>query len=229
MYTVTHNRQLAASVKRPADGAASAVGGGAALHPSKRAAAAPDPPAACTCSAHAHKQVDVLCLTCHRAVCSLCLVSTCKAHQTEAIEGIAVRCVQGRLAACDSAKQRFRTAVADAAKTAKAKMSAAIDGNAARLLKQGDVLWAAQCADVAASSGALQERVDAAFAAGSAGIAGGCGAEMLLHWLPCIRLDLLRQFTFCKAFSLALFYSCNLDPVVLAFCFFLRPPVSLSM
>jgi hypothetical protein len=198
-------------------------------HPSKRAAAAPGPPTACTCSAHTHTQVDVLCHTCHRAVCSLCLLSACKALQTEAIESIVIQCVQGQLAACESAKRRFRTAVENAATSAKVKMSAAIDGSAARLLAQGDVLWAAQCADVAASSGALQERVDAAFAAGSAGIAGGCGAEMLLHWLPCIRVDLLRQFTFCKAFSLALFYSCNLDPVVLAFCFFLRTPVSLSM
>ena len=185
MYTVTKNQQLAATLKRPADDA------GAALRPSKRAsaascgsvAAAPAPPAcdACNCSAHAHKEVDVLCRTCHRAVCSLCLLSTCKSHQTEAIEGIAVRCVEGRLAACDGAKQRFQTAVADAAKSTKAKINAKIDADAARLLAQGDALWATQRAVVAASSVAVQGRVDAALAAGSAGIAGGQGAEMLLQ------------------------------------------------
>jgi hypothetical protein len=183
MYTVTKNQQLAASLKRPADDA------GAALRPSKRAAAAIGgsvaaanaPPAACTCSAHAHKEIDVLCQTCHRAVCLLCLLSTCKSHQTEAIEGIADRCVEGQLAACDGAKQRFRTAVADAANSAKVKVNAKVDADAARLLAQGDALWATQRAVVAASSGAVQGRIDAALAAGSAGIAGGQGAEMLLQ------------------------------------------------
>jgi len=183
MYTVTKNQQLAASLKRPADDA------GAALRPSKRAAAAsggsiaaaPAPPTTSTCSAHAHKEVDVLCHTCHRAMCSLCLLSTCKSHQTEAIEGIADRCVEGQLAACDGAKQRFRTAVADTVKSAKAKINAKINADAARLLAQGDALWATQRAVVAASSGAVQGRIDAALAAGSAGIAGGQGAEMLLQ------------------------------------------------
>jgi hypothetical protein len=96
MYTVTKNQQLAASLKRPADDA------GTALRPSKRA---PAPPAACTCSAHAHKQVDVLRHTCHRAVCLLCLLTTCKVHHTEALECIAVRCVEVQLAACSGAKQ----------------------------------------------------------------------------------------------------------------------------
>ena len=183
MYTVTKNQQLAASLKRSADDA------GSALRPMKRAAAAsggsvaaaPAPPTACTCSTHAHKEVDVLCHTCHRAVCLLCLLSTCKSHQTEAVEGIADRCVEGQLVACDGAKQRFRTAVADAARSAKVKINAKINADAARLLAQGDALWATQRAVVAASSGAVQGRIDTALAAGSAGIAGGQGAEMLLQ------------------------------------------------
>jgi hypothetical protein len=164
MYTVTKNQQLAASLKRPADDA------GTALRPGKRAAAA-----------HAHKEVDVLCHTCHRAVCSLCLLTTCKVHQTEAIEGIAVRCVEGQVAACDGAKQRFRTAVADVAKSAKVKINAKIDADAARLLSQGDAIWADQRAAVAAGSAEVQERINAALATGSAGIVGGQGAEMLLQ------------------------------------------------
>ena len=173
MYTVTHNRQLAASVKRPADGATSEW----APPPSKRAAAAPGHS---TCSAHAHKQVDVLCHTCHRAVCSLCLLSTCNDHKKEDIEGIVIRCKQGQLAACDIAKQRFRTAVADAAASAKVKMSAAIDGNAARLLARGDMLYDDECSRIG-YNGYIQWRVDDALRAGSAGIAGGRGAEMLLQ------------------------------------------------
>lgn len=176
MYTVGRNRQLAACVKRPADGATSAWAG-VALQPSKRAAAAPDHS---TCSAHTHKQVDVLCHTCRRAVCSLCLLSTCIGHKKEDIEGIAMRCKQGQLAACESAKQRFRTAVADAAASAKVKMSAAIDGNAARLLARGDVLYDNECSRIS-YNGAFQFHVDNALRAGSAGIAGGHGAEKLLQ------------------------------------------------
>jgi hypothetical protein len=161
---VTKNQQLAASLKRPADDA------GTALRPGKRAAAA-----------HAHKEVDVLCHTCHRAVCSLCLLTTCKVHQTEALEHIAVRCVEGQLAACSGAKQRFRTAVADAAKSAKHKFNAKIDADAERLLAEGDAIWADQRAAVAAGRGVVQERIDAALAAGSAGIAWGQGVEMLLQ------------------------------------------------
>ena len=175
MYMLTKSQQLAASLKRPRDDA------GAALRPSKRAAAAPGPPAACICSAHAHKAVDVLCHTCHRAVCLLCLLTTCKVHHTEAIEGIALRCVEGQLAACDGAKQRFRTAVADAAKSAKVKINAKIDAECARLQSQGEAIWANQRAAVAAGSAEVQERINAALATGSAGIVGGQGAEMLLQ------------------------------------------------
>lgn len=178
MYMLTKSQQLAASLKRPLDDA------GAALRPSKRDAA-PGPPAACTCSAHAHKAVDVLCHTCHRAVCSLCLLTTCKVHHTEAIEGIALRCVEGQLAACDGAKQRFRTAVADATKSAKVKINSKIDADAARLLSQGDAIWDNQRASVAAGSAEVQERINAALATGSAGIAGGQGAEMLLQVVRC--------------------------------------------
>jgi len=51
---------------------------------------------------------------------------------------MAARCLQGQLAACIFAKQRFRTAVADAAQSAKVKIRSKIEHDAARLLAQGD-------------------------------------------------------------------------------------------
>ena len=93
---------------------------------------------------------------------------------------MAARCVQGQLAACVLAKQRFRTAVADAAQSAQVKISCKIEHDAARLLAQGDALWATRRAAEAASSGAVEQRIDAALGAGSAGVAGGRGAGMLL-------------------------------------------------
>ena len=93
---------------------------------------------------------------------------------------MAARCVQGQLAACVLAKQRFRTAVADAAQSAQVKINAKIEHDAARLLAQGDALWATRRAAEAASSGAVEQRIDAALGAGSAGVAGGHGAGMLL-------------------------------------------------
>jgi hypothetical protein len=71
--------------------------------------------------------------------------------------------------------------VADAAKSAKDKFNAKIDADAERLLAQGDAIWADQGAAVAAGRGVVQERIDAALAAVSAGIAGGQGVEMLLQ------------------------------------------------
>jgi hypothetical protein len=198
MYTVGRNRQLAASVKRPADSATSEW---AAPHPSKRAAAAPDPN---TCSAHTHKQVDVLCHTCHRAVCSLCLLSTCNDHKKEDIEGIAMRCKQGQIAACESAKQRFRTAVADAAASAKVKMSAAIDSNAARLLARGDVLYDDKCSSIS-YCGNIGYDVNRALSAGGAGIAGGRGAEMLLQAARSAGQEKLQVFEVVMGFADAVY------------------------
>ena len=86
---------------------------------------------------------------------------------------MAARCVQGQLAACVLAKQRFRTAVADAAQSAQVKISCKIEHDAARLLAQGDALWATRRAAEAASSGAVEQRIDVALVAGSTGIAGG--------------------------------------------------------
>ena len=58
--------------------------------------------------------------------------------------------------------------------------SCRIEHDAARLLAQGDALWATRRAAEAASSGAVEQRIDAALGAGSAGVAGGRGAGMLL-------------------------------------------------
>lgn len=183
MFTAAMNHKLAATLKRPADDT------GTALHSGKRTATAsggsvaadPGPPQASTCGAHAHKQVDVICHTCHKAVCSLCLFSTCKAHKTEAIALIANRCVKERLAACDGVKQRFLAAVADAAQSAKVKLIAKISADEARLRAQGLAMYNAQLAVLAASGETVQALIEATLAEGSAGVAGGRGAEMLMQ------------------------------------------------
>jgi diphthamide biosynthesis methyltransferase len=81
---------------------------------------------------------------------------------------MAARCVQGQLDICVFAKQRFQAAVADAAQSAKVKISSKIDHEAGRLLAQGDALWATWWAALAASSGAVEQRIDVALVAGIA-------------------------------------------------------------
>jgi hypothetical protein len=111
----------------------------------------------------------------------MCLLSTCKYHKTEAIAFIANRCVSERVAACDGAKLRFLAAVSDASQSAKVKVTTRISADAARLRAQGMAMFDAQLAVVAASGGTVQALIDATLAEGSAGIAGGRGAEMLMQ------------------------------------------------
>jgi hypothetical protein len=71
--------------------------------------------------------------------------------------------------------------VTHASLSAKVKLTAKINADAARLRAQGLAMFDAQLAVLAASGGAVQELVDATLAGGSAGVAGGRGAEMLMH------------------------------------------------
>ena len=94
---------------------------------------------------------------------------------------MAARCVQGQLAACVLAKQRFRTAVADAAQSAQVKITVAESSTMPRACwlkatRYGLLGVLLRLPAAARLSSALTLRLGA----GSAGVAGGRGAGMLL-------------------------------------------------
>ena len=94
---------------------------------------------------------------------------------------MAARCVQGQLAACVLAKQRFRTAVADAAQSAQVKITVAELSTMPRACwlkatRYGLLGVLLRLPAAARLSSALTLRLGA----GSAGVAGGRGAGMLL-------------------------------------------------
>ena len=135
------------------------------------------------CVQHAQESAGVLCEDCGRGVCCLCMITTCKNHRLHAIEGIAHRILETRVASCLAAGVHCKSVIEESAFITKAHFSHLVDCEVERLKFAVNQVCSSEQIAAAASFEGMQVRINSASSSGGLGIAGGNASTLLLQAL----------------------------------------------